>query len=196
MRPILAGGRAPVCWQHDLARSTARLDALRRACAWIKVFTEVRPRLGDELLLGSCLAELAAEVAHPIESEPEAVVRPARPKSTGPPTRERRPMGEVVGPIRPPGSETPAARPSTPPRASHRPGAPQPRATVPDLTGLPRQASHALLGRLAGEPTRSFGQEPPRRSLTVSPGEGEHPRRLGALRAEAKRDRTSLRLRP
>lgn len=71
---VLAGGRAPDCQRRILARSTARLDFVRRACVWIKEFAKLQPVLCNGPLFGDCLSELAAQIEAPDKAfaEPRA----------------------------------------------------------------------------------------------------------------------------
>lgn len=192
-RPLslaLAGGRAPVCWQRELARAAARLDALRRAGAWVDEVITVYPKLWDEPLLGNCLAVLAAEVARPagIESEVARRVREGPTGSAASAAREQRSASDRGRLTRRsafgPSADLLTVHPQTP----YRPGESRPHNVGPDLTGVPRQAGLALLRRLVGERAQSHQVELPCGSLIMSPGVGRAHRRSDRPQAKARRD--------
>lgn len=196
-RPLslaLADGRAPVCWQRELARTAARLDVLRRACAWVDEIVTVYPRLRDEPLLGNCLAVLAAEVAHPAEAESEVArrVREGPTGSAASAAREQRSASDRGRLTRRsafgPSADLLTVHPQTP----YRPGESRPHNVGPDLTGVPRQAGLALLRRLVGERAQSHQVEPPRGSPIMSPGVGRAHRRSDRPQAKVRRDVPSL----
>ncbi len=196
-RPLslaLADGRAPVCWQRELARAAARLDALRRAGAWVDEVITVYPKLWDEPLLGNCLAVLAAEVARPagIESEVARRVREGPIGSAASAAREQRSASDRRLPTHRSGFGPSADRLTVHPRTPYRPGKSRPHNAGPDLTGVPWQAGLALLRRLVGELTLSHQVEPPRGSPIMSPGVGRAHRRPDRPQAKARRDVSSL----
>jgi len=190
----LAGARAPVCWQRELARAAARLDALRRACVWIDEVVAVYPRLRDEPLLGNCLAVLAAEVARPAVVEPEVARRArARPTaSVASAAREQRSASNRSRPTRRSGFGPSADRLTVHPRIPYRPGESRPHNAGLDLTGVPRQAGLALLRRLVGEQALSHQVDPPLGNPVMSPGVGRPHRSLDRPQAKARRNTPSL----
>ena len=164
---VLAGGQAPAYWQRELARSTARLDVLRQACAWVEALAAVRLSLREEPLLGRYLAALTDQVARQTGSNLESI-RPQPPRSTWPerpPERDREmaPMGDRSAA---PPWPTPLTGLGTAKRAAPVPAAlllrhaasdpslqlelpPRRHATVP--IQLEPQAGRALLSRLTDE---------------------------------------------
>lgn len=167
---LLSGGRAPLCWQRELARAAARLDALRRSCAWVKALAEVRPELRDGPLFGNCLTALAAEAAHLAQREPE-VARPPQAIANRPvesPARERQFASDADRPTRWPGVSPPTGWRTVPPRSPHLPDERRARQAIADLAGLPQQASHRLLHRLIGAEEPSRGVDPSNPSPTIS----------------------------
>jgi hypothetical protein len=154
----LAGGRAPASWQRALVQSRARIDAVRRACAWLEVFAAGHPGIRQAPLWGNSLTELAAEGVRP-DSAGHDVSHPVRQRFTEwarPPVREHQPASDTERPTR--RSE---ATLTTDRAAAHSRRAPllvEPGAAHPDpvLAGLPRQASGALLHRLVGQSAASF----------------------------------------
>lgn len=137
----LAGGRAPVCWQRELARTVVRFDAFKRACTWIEAMVAVCPRLRDEPLLGNCLAMLAAKVARPAEVEPE-VVRRAQTRLTGSSAaREKQSASDSSRLTRRSHFGSSADQLTAHPRTPYRPDESRPHNAGPDLTGVPRQAA-------------------------------------------------------
>ncbi len=201
---VLVDGRAPACWQRNLARSTARLDALRRACTWLEAPVAVRIRLRDEPLLGHCLAALTGQAARPAEPQPETS-RPRRFRSARPEhaTKRQRSMapgrnwgaiasqsGDLKKPV--------TAKP--PPQASDK----QPsRRRAPAPLQLELETNRALLNRLAGEtvlaadpnrPRRQRPREPLAPKARVSPSTSqESAARQDWLRDLARRAERSLR---
>lgn len=139
----LAGGRAPNCWQRELAQRTAHLAALQRMCAWVQTLTSVRPQLQQKKFFGGCLETLV---------EPEAPAATA--ESATPPSR--RPVADFfngrdrarVQPKLAPCDER--LKPATMPK----PAAPiscETPAVIPAPLQLAREANRDLLACLAGE---------------------------------------------
>ncbi len=176
---LLAGGRGPSCWAREVARCTARLDALRRACACVDALVTVRPRLSDESLLGNSLVVLAAGATGLAGAAP-AAARSTQSKFTGlaaSPTRKHRPAGQANWPTPRPRAGPPGDWRAVPPRTLHFPGKHRSRLPALDLRGLPHQVSHVLLRRLAGDLVASLGEELSSRSPAGAPGDGQHRRR-------------------
>src|SRR5256885_1737724 len=63
---VLAGGRAPACQHSELCRLTSSLDALPRACAWLKPFSAASATVREGPILGACLTELTESVPAPV----------------------------------------------------------------------------------------------------------------------------------
>jgi hypothetical protein len=157
----LAGGQAPVLWQRDLGRATARLEALRRASAWLTTLAAVRPRLQDDPLLGRRLAELTNRVAQPTGSRPETdrIRRPRPAWSERPPARGPSIPPEDKASPAPSQSGIPKASAATARQSSQAPGEqPSRRWALPPLR-LEAQASRAFLGPLAGEAASATGPD-------------------------------------
>jgi len=153
------GGRAPNCWQRELARRTTRLEALQRMCAWVQTLTAVRPRLRQEKLFGRCLETLVepGAPAAPTEMETPPSRRPAANFSNG---RDRVHAAPNLAPcderLKPDTRPMPAA-----PISCEKP------VLIPVPLQLARQVNRDLLQCLAGEKAA--------RALAVLPSTRHHP---------------------
>lgn len=70
-KATLIGGRAPVWWQGEMQRSTAKLDTLHRACGWVGAWSGIRPLLCSGPLLGHTLQELTGGAVRIAQSDSE-----------------------------------------------------------------------------------------------------------------------------
>ncbi len=143
VRSTLAAGRAPICWQRNLARKAARLENLRRMCAWVRPLAATRPALRDKPLFGHCLAQLTEQAARPPDAKSETPRPRPRPFShddSG--DRDR----NVVRADGRPGAPTNGSA-GRPPELLAEKRTPRRAPLPPDLN---RRAAPALLERLSG----------------------------------------------
>lgn len=154
---VLSGGRAPVCWRHDLSRVTEPLAVLRKASGWCEELAGAHPRLCDKPLLGDCLAGVlereAPPQSFPLEKPRRRPATVSQPGRACPPERAERdlhtlsPPEPICSPLR----RTADARPEL---------------SWTTANAAPRSADRPLLCRLAGESEKVTGDEPrPARSI-------------------------------
>jgi hypothetical protein len=119
---FFSGGRAPDCWQRDIARPAAAPRAIERACRWLEELAGAPPRLRSEPLLGRCLPELLD--APPVTDEPAPAQEPRQPR------RQAKPAAPAT---------------ARPPRPEKLPAGKQEHAQQSGPAGQPARASQALL---------------------------------------------------
>lgn len=151
--PSLAriGGRAPAHWQRQMARRTARLDALRRATAWAEALLAPFPVLGEGPLFGRSLGTIFQyETSRPPGRSPQAPAAQRVQRAWG-----EQPSGQADGDAREAAAST--GQPLS--AAGHR-AAPSPTF---DLDRLPARVDGARLARLVGTAPGGERNVPPRR---------------------------------
>lgn len=173
----LVGGQAPACWQREIARSTARLDALPRTCAWVAALAAIRPRLRGESLLGHYLETLTDQIVRPTEPKPK-VPEPRRRRFTWPehPLQRARDPAPLGDPSATPSWSDAPRGPATARRAPQVPGESPARAPAPFQ--LESRAGQTLLTRLAdGAPPVRSESRPRQRSIgaRLTPTTGTSP---------------------
>jgi hypothetical protein len=152
--PPLDGGRAVAWWQHEVVRSTGRLDRLRWARAWADALSDVRPRLREGPLLGPSLAALTTLSGGSSEPQMEAIqpqqhwaTRPERPRALKR-DREAAPADSQAATT---AQSSPLKARRATERAAQVPGERPSPHPVPAPFRLEPTAGHAMLSRLAGE---------------------------------------------
>lgn len=143
-----AAGRAPACWQKDIASETRRLKRMLELCAWADEPLGDPPALLKEPPFGHCLKE----VTTPGPAETPATAQPARRAGTTAPRRADAPVSHARPEPRSAGTRQ-AGRPSAsevPPALRPAPRQPagmiaEPGLNVEHVLRLPAEASVDVL---------------------------------------------------
>lgn len=151
----LSCGQTAKRWQGELARWTAKLDALRRLCAWVETLIQWIPWINQEPLFGRCLRECANGTRRTVERRPKVI-------------RRRLGNGGSIRPGEASGKEKQSCREGLREKSHYIPeGLKAQRRDarsckpLPEKLDLTKKASHDLLCALAGASSSGCSGEKP-----------------------------------